>query len=185
MKSGKGKHRKKYNLFLAAITAVMVLSASIGTAWAYFSASVSADGAASIHLGDQTTLEESFDSWTKHVSITSTEDSQDVFLRVKAFAGADYALSYIGSEWTPGPDDYYYYNKILSAGETAETLDVIIDGVPEGTVVDENFNVVVIYETTPVTYDANGAPAAPVNADWSRLLNTGDTDQGTEGGGQS
>ena len=58
--------------------------------------------------------------------------------------------------------------KILDAGSSAQELRVEIQGVPEEVTDPESFNVVVVYETIPVQYDADGNPYA----DWNLKLET-------------
>lgn len=168
---------KRCNRILMLLAAVMVLmTAGIGSAWAYFTTYASAKGGYTIQLGDQTQIQEDFSDWTKHVSITSQEDSQAVYVRVKAFCGSAYELTYSDGTgtWNPGDDGYYYYSETLKGGETTPVLDVHIGNIPEGEA-PESFNVAVVYETTPVQYEKDGTPYA----DWSMKLETGDA----EGGG--
>lgn len=161
---------KRKNILLAALAVSLTLSAGAGSAWAYFTTYTDAAGGYTLELGDKTTVSENFSSWTKQVSITSREDSQPVYVRARAFCGSEYTLVYSGSEkWSPNSDGYYYYSDILNAGESTEILDVKIENIPEDVKNGDNFNVVVIYETTPVRYREDGTPYA----DWSAKLNTG------------
>ena len=82
---------KKWLPFLLAVA--LVLGSSIGTALAYFTTCAPAKGGYVIHLGEETEIEEEFSDWTKHVVITSREDSSGVFVRVTAFSGAAYPLA--------------------------------------------------------------------------------------------
>ncbi len=166
---------KKKNILLAALAVSLTLSAGVGSAWAYFTTYAQARGGYTIELGDKTTVEEDFSAWTKHVAITSNADSEPVYVRARAFCGQDYNLVYSGSEkWTPGADGYYYYSDILNGGETTDVLDVRIENVPEEIEDAAAFNVVVIYETTPVRYHEDGEPYA----DWTATLNTGTVEGG-------
>ena len=74
----------------------------------------------------------------------------------------------------PGSDGYYYYTPIVNAGETTTILKVLIGNVPEDVKEGDEFNVIVIYETTPVQYREDGTPYA----DWSVKLTTGTTEGG-------
>ena len=158
---------KKKNICLAVFAAVLILAGSAGSAWAYFTTYVEAQGTQTIALGDQTTIEEPKPvDWTKTVTITSDEDSQPVYVRARAFSGSQYPLEYSGSKkWTPGAGGYYYYSDILYAGGKTEELKVKINGVPEEIKESMELNVAVIYETTPVLYDENGDPYADWNGD--------------------
>ncbi len=167
---------KHKNLILTALAAAMVLTGAMGSAYSYFTTNAEAAGAATISLRSRTEMQEEFSNWTKHVTVTSTEDSEPVYVRVKAFCGSEYSLVYSDSEgnWTPGSDGYYYYTPIVNAGETTTNLDVRIENVPADVKDAESFNVVVIYETTPVQYREDGTPYA----DWSVKLTTGTTEGG-------
>ncbi len=157
---------KKKSLILIAACAVLILTASIGSAFAYFSTYEKALGGYVLHLGDYIEWTEDFQDWTKHVQITSRADSEeDVYVRVIAYGGS-VNLQYSGdSRWTPGADGYYYYSDILKPGESTSFIDVKISNIPMD-VEPESFNVIVYYEATPVRYQPDGTPYA----DWNELL---------------
>lgn len=167
---------KKINGLLAAAAVMLVLSAAIGSAWGYFTTFVEVRGGHTLRLGSETEIEEDFSDWTKHVSITSRPDSVPVYIRAKAFSGSGYDLIYsdAAGKWTLGEDDYYYYSDILYGGQTAEELLVKIEGVPKDVMDSESFNVVVVYESTPVLYREDGTPYA----DWNAVLDTGNAEGG-------
>lgn len=166
---------KKKNVLLAALAVSLTLSAGAGSAWAYFTTYANASGGYTLSLGDKTTVSENFSSWTKHVVITSQADSKPVYVRAKAFCGSDYELVYSGSDkWSPNSDGYYYYSDILNGGDSTDALDVKIENIPEEVKNGDSFNVVVIYETTPVRYHEDGTPYA----DWTAELNTGTVEGG-------
>ena len=167
---------KKRGAFLAAVTLSLVLSASLGSAGAYFTTHVTARGGYPLELGNETTVHEEFDSWTKHVTVTNREDSQPVYVRVRAFAGSEYTLQYsdAAGKWTPGEDGYYYYSDIVNGGESTGELHILIGNIPQGSQEAVSFNVAVVYESTPVLYDENGSPYA----DWSVTLDSGEAEGG-------
>ena len=68
-----------------------------------------------------------------------------------------------------------------------ERMNVICDSLGDADPEEmERFNVVVIYESTPVKYHEDGTPYTVEETDWSELLDTGSTvSGGTEGGGQA
>ena len=146
---------KKKTTILAALAVILTLSAASGSAWAYFTTYAQARGSYPIELGDRTTVEEDFSAWTKHVSIKSEPDSEPVYIRVRAFCGEAYQLVY--------SDGYYYYCDVVKGCEATDVLDIKIENVPEDVKDPASFNVVVIYETTPVLYREDGTPYA----DWS------------------
>lgn len=180
---------KKIKWSLAVLTFTVILSAGIGKAWAYFTTYVEAAGGYDVHLGDHTTItEEPVVRWLKKVTIRSDEDSEPVYVRVRVYCAKelDDALTYSGSGWSEA-GDWYYYDGILKGGESAEVLELLI---PEGKVPAEpeegdSFNVIVIHESAPVKYDAEGNPYCDKD-DWKdapfyRKAETGATE--TEGGG--
>ena len=85
---------------------------------------------------------------------------------MKALNGSEYTLTYTDTsgKWTPGSDGYYYYSDIVNGGEATGGLDIKIGNVPESVEDGSSFNIVVVYETTPVRYDENGKPYADWNA---------------------
>lgn len=159
---------KRRSILLAVLVLVLVLSASIGTTMAYFTTYSKADGDIPVDLGDHTEIQEQFSQWTKHVTITSDEDSQPVFVRARAYGATGYTLTYSGAGWSNGGDGWYYCDAILYGGGSTATLDVLVGNVPESVEDGEHFNVIVVYETTPVRYQADGTPYA----DWAETLIT-------------
>ena len=148
---------KKWLPFLLAV--VLVLGSSIGTALAYFTTYAPAKGGYVIHLGEETEIEEEFSDWTKHVVITSREDSSGVFVRVKAFSGEAYPLEISGTGWTEGENDYWYYDDVLPGGSQTSQLDIQIKDVPTAEAQEgDQINVAVVYECVLAIYKADGSP---------------------------
>ncbi len=165
---------KKRNIFLTACTIILVCSVSIGSAFAYFTTYTEAKGGYTISLGDKTTIEEpKVSEMTKHIVIKNLEGSEPVWVRARAFGGEVYELIYSdkSGKWLPNSDGYYYYKDILTAGQSTEELLVKIENIPEDA---EDFDIVVVYETTPVLYDENGEPYA----DWTLKVDSGTVEGG-------
>lgn len=180
----------------SALAVCMVLGSGIGTAWAYFTTNTDATGGHALSLvSEETNVDEefNFNDWTKRVTVTNTDTSgRPVYVRARAYSGSQYTLEYPGSAengWNLNAEDgYWYYNGIVEIGGQTAPLNVEIKNVPEDIKDADAFNVVVVYETTPVQYDSQGNPYA----DWSLKLNvtepgSGETDnqEGTEEGGNS
>lgn len=150
-------------------TAALVLPLTIGTgsALAYFTANTVAAGGASVAVGTDTEIIEDVSSMTKHVTIRNKEDGGAVYVRVMAYTDSLHTLTYTGADWTEN-GDYYDYNKILEPGASTSPLDIKIKANP-GVVEADDFNVIVIYEQTPVEYvtDKDGNTMAKP-ADWSK-----------------
>ena len=180
---------KKKTVFLLAFAVALILATTLPNAFAYFYTYARAAGGYTIQLGDKTTITEpKVENWTKHIVVESEPDSQPVYVRVKAFAGNKYSLTYGCGKDTEGnpywkkkekDDGYFYYTGILQGGQSTEEMWVKIENIPTGAKEGDSFNVVVIYETTPVIYDENGQP----HADWDVVLNSGSTGSGSGEGG--
>lgn len=150
---------KRKNLLLFSLAAVLVLTTFISTAYAYFTATASALGGQTVSLDDGWRIDEDFYDWTKHVVIEST-GSTDCYVRARTYAPAQYQdkLLYSGDGWERRDDGWWYYTGILEGGKKTNELTVRIEGLTEAPELNENFDVVVVYECAPVLYDANGDP---------------------------
>lgn len=163
---------KLRRLFLIALVLLLAAAAALEPALAYFSTYARAQGGLTIALGEETEIYERLSRWTKHISVTSEPGSRPVFVRVKVFWGAACDVSFDGGgSWTEGADGYWYCSDILYEDAQTPELDIHIDNVPADAEPGDSFSVVVIYETTPALYEADGA----ARADWSILLDTGTT----------
>lgn len=164
------KKRRSGNFILVLLAVGMVLTAGLTGASAYFTTYTEAEGGYSIELGETTTVWETVSSWTKHLRITNQEGSEPVYIRARAYCGSLYQLSYeTDSEYwseTPDREGFYYYDKILEAGEVSEELRIKITNPPSDPSV--SFDVIVVYESTPVQYDEDGNPYA----DWNQKVDS-------------
>lgn len=166
--------KKKYIVLLLLI-AVLVCSASISGALAYFSTYTTAMGGYPVALDNNPEPKETYESGVKHLTIGNKGDGP-VFVRAKAIATEGVTLTYTpGDNWTDsnlsGADDgtgYYYYGKTLEgkdaeAGKETTELQIkitfppqpIIDGKTEFKKGDE-VNVLVLFECVPAMYKADG-----------------------------
>ena len=183
------KKRKYFPGVLALAAVCAVASAGIGKTWSYFTTYTEAAGGHPIQLGDRTDITEDFTEWTKHVTIANEPGSEPVYIRAKAFCGSQYTITYSGEGWTWNEEDgYYYYNYAVEGGKSTESLNLKIDGIPENPEDLERFNVVVIYESTPVKYHEDGSAYTVEETDWDEILDTGSTESsggadGAEGEG--
>jgi len=159
---------KKINIFLGLLVLVLVLNTGIGSAWAFFTTYAEARGGYPIHMENKTKIREEVSAWVKHLVITVQEGSEPVFVRAKAITGSSYPLEYedASGKWTPGEDGFYYYSDMLNVGDSAAELQVKIKDVPKTATLGEEFNVVVVYESTPALFHQDGQPYA----DWNEIL---------------
>lgn len=164
------------NILLISFAVIFVASAGIGEAWAYFTTYATAQGGYTIHLGYETEIFEDYANGIKTITISNKAGSEPVYIRVKAFSGTSHPLTYSSDSWSEGNDGYWYYDKILNGGEQTDALEVKIDNIPITPEDEFEFNVVVIYESTLVRYEADGTPYA----DWEAKLDTGEWEGGDE-----
>ena len=164
---------KNTKYMLAALAATLVLSLSIVPASAYFTDWTEANGGLPIKVEPTTEVEETFGARKKNVAITNL-GTAPVFIRARAYASEQLDVS--GEDWTQVGDWYVYGGDapiaVAPDGKTKElTVEITF---PEGAKKDDEYNVIVVYESTPVQYDAEGNPFA----DWSYTLNTGTAEGG-------
>ena len=171
---------KRKMLLTASLAVALVLGASIVPAGAYFTDTSEANGGVTVTMTPSTDIHEWVEQGVKHVVISNDKEATSaVYVRAGVFASVDVNIS--GNGWTGpsndadwvGPKDYgwFYYDQILQPGDSTDnelTVDTELrkkaEQKPEK---DENFNVIVMYEATPVLYDENGNPYA----DWSLTQN--------------
>ncbi len=166
------KFIKSKTFWLTAAALALVGSISVHEAMAYFTTYVTAKGGYQITLGSSSTIEESFEDMTKHITISNT-GSSECYVRVKVFCGDMVSISYFGTQdeagtpyWSKNTSDgYWYYKDIVPVGGKTEELQAKIS-VPAD--FEESFDVIVIQECTPVLYQADGTPYA----DWEMELDT-------------
>ncbi len=151
--------RKSQVLFLTAVA--LILTSFIHSASAYFTTYAEARGGYTVRLEGERHIDEEFYDWTKHVRIEST-GTVDCYVRVRAIAPTGYDLIYSGENWTAGGDGWYYYRPILTGGGITDELLVRIENIPESVAHGDNFDVVVVYESAPVQYGADGSPLSAV-----------------------
>lgn len=180
---------------LTATAIMLVMSAVMGSAWAYFTTYTRAKGGHVLHMGHEEHDDEDFANWNKKLNITVTSDSKPVYLRAKAFC-ADYDLTLsdqevsedgaqaVNKKWVSGGDGWMYYTDLVvprddkgnPADVTADTLFVRINNVPksemEGIMRGDEFNVIIVYESTEVQYDDKGGPLDWDDVDWTKKVDT-------------
>ena len=148
---------RKWMLFILAV--VLVLTACIGSAYAYFTSNSAAKGGYVIHISDSTEIKEEVSDWTKHVTILNKEGGAPVFVRVKAFCASPYELEYDGKNWTIDDDGFYRYAFAVDGGSgTGDVLDIKIKDIPEDAKPGDDFNIIVVYESVPAVFHEDGSP---------------------------
>lgn len=158
------KREQKKILSLTAAAFLLVSGACVKPALAYFTTYVSAEGGHELQLDFTTTIPtERVENWEKNLKIENT-GSGDCYVRVKAFAGEGISLAWTADEkWSEGPEGYWYLREPLAPGSAAEGISVKIDkGAAE-----DDFNVIIVQECTPVSYGEDGSPSGWEQADWT------------------
>ena len=130
-------NEKKWNALrtalLTVVAVMLVLSAVMGSAWAYFTTYARAKGGYPIVLGHEEHDDEKFKNWEKTLSITVSKDSRPVYLRARAFGSDEYPLLLSDAEipdaatdneqlphenWKLGADgEWWYYTKLINPAD--------------------------------------------------------------------
>lgn len=150
-------HKRSAAFMLAAV--LTAAAVSVPSVLAYFTDYVKASGSQEVQLQWQTELKEDVRENDKHITIDNVGDTP-VIVRVQVFANEDLA-TVTGGSWQKA-GDWYYYKKILKAGETMSADDELLvdvkgsDELPAG-----DFNIVVVHESQRVVYESNSKLAVP------------------------
>ena len=181
---------KKATLLLAALAFALVMAMGVAPAWAYFTDTTMASGALDIEAGPTTThFHEWYGTKTKHLQVENAEDAAaPVFVRAKAFGpeSSDLELKWDikGEGWTAADDGWYVYGTAVDPGKSTNELTVSLvfpkvksETQPSGSVYGDNYNVIVVYESTPARYDDAGNP----DPDWGDTLDS-ETEENNERG---
>ena len=168
---------KRKATILAALAIVLVLCMGIAPAWGYFTDTTMASGSLKIGVKPSTDIHETYGQGVKHVTISNDADATTaVFVRARVYSSLEYAAA--GTGWSgPDAEGWYTYADAVAPGGTTAALDVTItfpkvetdeDGKIKDSEYGTNYNVVVVYESTPAQYDENGQP----KPDWNLVLDT-------------
>ena len=165
---------KNKTLLLAFVAVALVAAMGIAPAWAYFTDSDTVAGAIPVKVKPKTDIYESYKEGVKHVVVTNDADSSmPVYVRARVYASNVFTLTISGESWTGPTEEWYYYDGIVDPGGETTQLDIKVEfppyksaTQPTGAEFGDNYNVVVMYESTPVQYDAEGNPYA----DWEYIL---------------
>ena len=151
------RNNRKRSL-IALLTAVMLLSGTIGLTAAYFSDIDPHIGEAQLTLKGKTIIEEGPDDREKNVQIKNVGEVP-VFVRVKLFGPADLLNVAVDTDtWKKGDDGYYYYHMILQPDQetTADTLVGTVSVTPKQEAeLGDSFTVTAVQECATIIYDEN------------------------------
>lgn len=177
----KGGKRKALGTWLLLAAAVMlVMSASMGAAWAYFTTYTAARGGMVLHMGHEEKVEEHYKDWKKTINIKSTADSRPVYIRARGYYAGEGELTYSSESgnWVMR-GDWMYYTRTLSPGESlADSGDelVVQIPVPQNAKDKDAFNVIVVYETMEALYGENPSSSKPLSWDDGAVMDHWEND---------
>jgi hypothetical protein len=120
---------RKWLLLLLAL--VMVITASIPSAMAYFTGYTQVEGRRRLEFSTPPELHELFHDWVKSVTIKNTKGA-DIFVRARAYKGDNINLEYTPEAgWTFNTaDGWWYYDAPLAKDQTTSVLLITIKDVP-------------------------------------------------------
>ena len=165
--------KRKSSYILSLLALVLILCAFIQPVWAYFTSSKQADGAVPISFVRETTIKETVDGLTKKVTIeNSGKSTVHVWVRARAYAGAQFTLTYAyGDNWEQICDWVYYKTPVAPGTGTdpADPLNVTLS-IPDEIKPPDVVNVGVIYESITAFSDGGDGFRAHTPEDWSKAL---------------
>ena len=161
------------NRLLVFVSLALLVIVMVPNAFAYFSTYTETKGMKKINLKDESHIEEKkVENGIKEIVITADENSEPVFIRVKAIhvntittsksntADTD-TPAYNPSDWTKNGDYYYYKNPIDGSDDTTGILNsaklnlkVEIPSTDADKIGDQ-VHVVVVYEAIPANGSVN------------------------------
>ena len=186
-----GRMRKRTTTLLAGLAVALVLGMGIAPAYSYFTDTHTTNGGMPIKVTPTTTPHEWFANKTKHFTVSNAADATaPVFIRAGVFSSKMLPVTEIsGSGWSGRDkgdwnyeigDGWYYYGSsakdLTAVAPGAETKELLVkftfpevqsNEKPDGSVYGDNYNMIIVYEATPVQYDENGNPYA----DWDITAN--------------
>lgn len=162
--------KKRIKTTIIIVFVILILSLLITKVYAYFYTSVKAKGSISLEMDyPYTSMHKEVDNEGIHIYIENIGD-YDCFVRVKVFSSASAKISYtVGDDWNRSDDGYWYYNKVLEAGQS--TTEICIVDSTENVESAENIDIIAIHEITEVMHDENGEPYA----DWNHIIENSQT----------
>lgn len=180
--TGKGKKQGALRTWLLLAAAVMlVMSASMGAAWAYFTTYTAAKGGMVLHMGHEEKVRESYKNWKKTINIQSTEDSRPVYIRARGYYAGEGELSYSsGSGNWEMRGDWMYYTRTLNPGKSLEDSgdELVVEiPVPSNEKDKDTFNVIVVYETMEAIYGPDPASTDPLSWDDEAVMDRWENDR--------
>lgn len=148
---------------IVVLSAVLCIAALSGTAFAYFTANVSASGGHELTLGYESHLEEKLDGLNKDISMQNTGQT-DIKVRVLIFysdwmnesgdvtvntANAEGSDKWFRVENYDGDGEMWEYSDVLQPGDRTTSLIAAVTANKEI----KDFDIIIVGQTNPVYYD--------------------------------
>lgn len=145
------------NRFIVPVLAmILVLSAAVPAALAYFTDYEDAKGSATLHLNGEIQLKETVLDNNKHVVISNVGET-DMITRVLVIGDEEIINIDAGSGWKQENDGYWYYEQILEPENDSTELFVEVKASgKEEEVAAHNFDIIVVQESERTTYTNQG-----------------------------
>lgn len=145
----------KLKIIVICLIVILLTIILIGSVWAYFTANIEGKGEIILKTGEaKIQIQQTNNENIKNINVTNT-GNMPCSVRTRIFCVSENSVSIKDNTyWNRGEDGYWYYSKMLKAGETTETL--IVEK-------NNNTNVFAICEATEyIYYDENDK----LNANW-------------------
>lgn len=151
---------KLKSIILPALAVCCLAISVIGSANAYFTTYVTAKGGTHINFYHREEIHEEFRDWKKYVTISCDEKTTiPMVVRVRAFSGDDVSINIPESnDWHKDGDWYYYKGYLLGGNSGKDKTSQLVVAIDKQRVDDlnkdeDNFNVIVVYESIPAAFD--------------------------------
>lgn len=155
---------KRNKLLLTALAVILTLGVMIAPAMAYFTAHTEAQGAATIKLGFETTIEEPEVTTNAKTVVISNKGPESCYVRVQAFTSDGIEVTSTSKDWTKS-GEWWYYNGIVEAGGQASALKLEFE-LPKDAVEGQHVEIAVIHEAAKVLFKEDGTYLPATDADW-------------------
>lgn len=150
-------------VLIGLVAAALCVAALTGTALAYFSDKTTASGEHPITLGYSTEINEEMDDLDKSISVVNTGQTE-VMVRVQLFYSNANGVTVTvagANGWTEEVDaisgaHVWYYDRVLAPGSSTPVLKATVKADLEQ--LPTNFDVIVVSQSSPAVYDADGNP---------------------------
>ena len=154
----KREFRKRLVLFV--IAGVMMIVATTGAAYAYFSSYDIRGGSLKLSLSPRTEVEEEPKDTSKTISIKNVAEENGTNVVVRVFVYGPDGMKVTAEDGWVQSGDCWYYKKVLKPGESTSDMVASIEGI-DPSVDMSSLDIIVVHEASPAVYDENDKVVAP------------------------